>query len=353
MPIEINDTGYIASCLSMAESSLQDAAGALNHIKSSAVFGKDVYLEESCQRTMNMLLQQKSRVAEVSAQFHSTCNTLKKVDQQNAAAYGKSQAVGNAVLNGAVVGAAASVVGHKAAAYTLNALRTALYRKGASQLHGFAFEVMFADRLNNGLQHQLFTRAVVDGTNETGKDIVLKRFGKEISKYELKATSSLQYAKKAIGKKVKEYGDSILVFTREMAEKCGVKDGGYTIAETKSVASTAKTASKGTLALQSIGKAAASSGVVGAVIDGGFEAVTGFSSWRKGEISSRQYLESIGKEALIGGVAGAVTGGILTGLATLGTVVAAPGLALTGGTALIAGAAIGGVVSWGLHQVLG
>lgn len=346
MGIEVSDSDYVSSYILRSESCVKQAIAALNVAKITFMVARDFTSANMCSTIVDKLATQRTKLSNVSDEFINTKSMLNSVDRNNLTVYDDASGSIRNVGTGVGIGALSSVAGHAASSFTTNALKTALYRKGASQLHGFAFEVMFADKLNNGLGHRLFTKAIVDGSNKPGSDVIVTRFGKVIQRYELKATGSKYYAQKALSKTNSVYADSMLVFTDEMAGEVGGNAGGFTLATTKKTASVAKTASKTTLALKSIGRSAAASGIVGAVIDGGVEAVTKFSSWKNGEITGKQYLSGIGKEVAIGGAAGIVTGAILAGTAVAG-------ITLTGGTALVAGAIIGGAANWGLHKLFG
>lgn len=346
MSIEMSGSDYVNTYLKNSSTCVKNAITALNSAKTTFTLAGDTTSAYKCSTMVNKLTAQKTKLNNAASDFEATKATLEYVDRHNTTTYDSSTGDIKNAGAGVAIGTLSSVVGHAAASGSLNALKTAIYRKGASQLHGFAFEVMFADKLNSGLGHRLFTKAIVDGSNKTGSDVVVKRFGKIIERYELKATGTKSYAKKALSKANSAYKDSIIVFTDEMAKEVGGKSGGYTLSATKSTATAAKTYSKATLALKSIGKSAASSGVVGAVVDGGLEAVTKFSAWKSGKITGKQYLGGIAKEAAIGGATGAITGAVLA-------TAAVAGITLTGGTALIAGAVIGGVANWGLHKLFG
>lgn len=346
MSIEMSGSDYVNTYLKNSSAYVKNAITALNSAKTTFNLAGDTTSAYKCSTVINKLNTQKTKLNNVASDFEATKATLEYVDRHNTTTYDSSTGDIKNAGAGVAIGTLSSVFGHAAASGSLNALKTAIYRKGASQLHGFAFEVMFADKLNSGLGHKLFTKAIVDGSNKTGSDVIVTRFGKIIEKYELKATGTKSYAKKALSKANSAYKDSTIVFTDEMAKEVGGKSGGYTLSATKSTATAAKTYSKATLALKSIGKSAASSGVVGAVVDGGLEAVTKFSSWKSGKITSKQYFGGIAKEAAIGGAAGAITGAVLA-------TAAVAGITLTGGTALIAGAVIGGVANWGLHKLFG
>lgn len=344
MNIEVSDSDYVSVYIKNSSTCVENAITALNLVKSTFASVGDTTSAYKCSVLVDKLIKQETEINSVAGDFTATKEILKYVDYHNIPAYSQSTNAIENVESGVGIGALASVLGHATASNSLNALKTAIYRKGASQLHGFAFEVMFADKLNNGLGHRLFTKAIVDGSNKTGSDVIVKRFGKVIERYELKATGTKSYARKALSKANSAYKDSIIVFTDEMAKEVGGKSGGYKLSATKATATAAKTTSKATLALKAIGKSAASAGVVGAVVDGGLEAITKFSDWNSGKITPEQYFASIGKEAAIGGAAGVITGAVLTTAAVLG-------VTLTGGTALIAGAVIGGVANWGLHKL--
>ena len=349
MSIEVGNLDYVGAYIADSNANIQVAIQAINSAKTMFMLADDKASAHKCSEIVSGLKIHQSTLNNVSREFEKTKNTLLSIDKEriapnidkNNTTANNSDSVRNIGL-GVGVGALASLVGNAAASSSLNALKTAIYRKSASQLHGFAFEVMFANKLNNGLGHRLFTKAIVDGSNTPGSDVIVTRFGKVLERYELKATSSKAYAKKALSNSA--YKDSTLIFTSEMAEEVGGKSGKYTLAATKKTASVAKSSSKAALAVKSIAKSAAASGVVGAVVDGGIEAVSKFSDWKSGEISSKEYLSGIGKEVAIGGVAGAITGAVLTGAAVAG-------VTLTGGLALVAGATIGGLVSWGLHKL--
>lgn len=346
MSIEMSGSDYVNAYIKNSSMCVKNAITALNSVKTTFTLAGDTTSAYKCSTLVNKLTTQKTKLNNVSSDFEVTKATFDYVDRHNTTTYNSSTGEIKNAGAGVAIGTLSSVFGHAAASNSLNALKTALYRKGASQLHGFAFEVMFADKLNNGLAHKLFTKAIVDGSNKPGSDVIVKRFGKIIKTYELKATGTKAYARKAISKTNSVYKGSILVFTDEMAKEVGGKSGGYTLSATKSTATAAKTYSKATLALKSIGKSAASSGVVGAVVDGGLEAVTKFSAWKSGKITGKQYLGGVAKEAAIGGAAGAITGAVLA-------TAAVAGITLTGGTALIVGAVIGGVANWGLHKLFG
>ena len=346
MGIELSDSDYVNTYIKNSSAYIKNAITALNSAKATFTLAGDTASANKCITLVNKLITHKTKLNNVCNDFLATKTTLDYVDRHNTTTYDTSTGEIKNAGAGMAIGTISSVLGHAAASNSLNAFKTALYRKGASQLHGFAFEVMFANKLNNGLGHKLFTKAIVDGSNKPGSDVVVKRFGQIIERYELKATGTKEYAKKALSKANSVYKDSTLVFTDEMAKEVGGISGGYTLSATKSTATVAKTYSKANLALKSIGKSAASSGVVGAVVDGGLEAVTKFSAWKCGKIAGKQYFGGIAKEAAIGGAAGVVTGAVLT-------TAAVAGITLTGGTALIAGAVIGGVVNWGLHKLFG
>lgn len=346
MSIEIKNSDYVSSYITNSNANIQAAIQAINSAKVTFMVAGDNTSAYTCSAIINNLSNHKSNLSSVSGEFEKTKATLLNVDKNNTSTYDHDSGEIKNVGVGMGLGALSSVAGHAASSTSINALKTALYRKGASQLHGFAFEVMFADKLNNGLGHKLFTKAIVDGSNKTGSDVIVTRFGKVLEQYELKATGSKAYAKKALSKANSAYKDSTIIFTDEMASEIGGNAGGYTLAATKSTASAAKSSSKAALALKSIGKSAAASGVVGAVVDGGMEAVTKFADWKSGKISGKQYLTGIGKEAAIGGTAGVITGTVLA-------TAAVAGVTLTGGTALIAGAVIGGIANWGLHKLFG
>lgn len=346
MSIEMSGSDYVNAYIKNSSTCVKNAITALNSAKATFMLAGDTTSTYKCSTFVNKLITQKTKLNNVASDFEATKATLDYVDRHNTTTYDSSTGEFKNAGAGVALGILSSVFGHAAASNSLNALKTALYRKGASQLHGFAFEVMFADKLNNGLAHKLFTKAIVDGSNKTGSDVIVKRFGKIIETYELKATGTKAYAMKALSKANSIYKGSILIFTDEMAKEVGGRSGGYTLSATKSTATAAKTYSKATLALKSIGKSAVSSGVAGAVVDGGLEAVTKFSAWKSGKITGKQYLGGVAKGAAIGGTAGAITGVVLA-------TVAAAGVTLTGGTALIAGAVIGGVANWGLHKFFG
>lgn len=346
MGIEVSDSDYVSSYILNSKSCVNSAIAALTIAKTTFILAGDSASANVYSTIVEKLSTQKTKLSNVSDEFINTKSMLNSADRNNITTYDDASGSIKNVGTGVGIGVLSSVAGHTASSFTTNALKTALYRKGASKLHGFAFEVMFADKLNNGLGHRLFTKAIVDGSNKPGSDVIVTRFGKVIGQYELKATGSKYYAQKALSKADSVYANSTIVFTDEMASEVGGNAGGYTLAATKNTATVAKTVSKTTLALKSIGRSAAASGIVGAVVDGGVEAVTKFSSWKNGEITGKQYLSGIGKETAIGGAAGVITGAALAGAAVAG-------ITLTGGTALVVGAIIGGVANWGLHKLFG
>lgn len=350
MSIGVSDSDYVSFYITNSGTCVENAVSALRSAESAFTLGMDSASAYKCATIINSLSNQARTLHSISSEFENTKEKLNSVDRSSSNTFNKTfDSLGN-FGSGSVFGSASAIVGHSASSFSLNALNTFKYRGNASQLHGFAHEVMFADKYNYSLGRELFTKATYKGLkNESGKDVVIKKFGNIVGKpNELKTTKSVSYAKDAIKNNAPggKYAGSKLLFDKEMAEQVNGNTTGISYSSAKSVANAAKTTSPATLALKTIGKSAASAGVVGAVIDGGIEAVTKFSDWKSGKITGKQYFSGIAKEAAIGGAAGAITGAALATAAVLG-------VTLTGGTALLAGAVIGGIANWGLHKLFG
>lgn len=342
--ISVSESDEVKFYLNASKASVGEAISALNSANLIFLTSGNAAGSLRCTDAAKRLASCKVRLNDAASSFEETTQTLKQVDRSYDPFYVRAAIWGRDAIKGSLDGMFSSVVGHSAASVSLNAWRSALYRKKAAQLHGFAFEVMYADKLNMGLNHKLFTKAVVDGSNKTGSDVLLKKGEKVLEVFELKATKLKEYAKKAIDKLNGAYKGKTLVFTDEMAKETGQKAGGISYGETREVANAALSNSKEVLKKSAVVKSAAASGAVSAVLSGGIEAVANLGLLLNQEITGKEYLNTVGKETLIGGMTGAITGAALTGLTVAG-------VALTGGTAMAFGIGIGCATNWGLHWV--
>lgn len=339
--ISVSESDDVRFYLNASKASVGEAISALNSANLIFLTSGNAADSLRCTDAAKQLTSCKIRLNDATSSFEETTQTLKRVDKSYDPFYVGAVVLGRNAIKGSLDGMFSSIVGHSAASVPLNALKTALYRKKASQLHGFAFEVMYADKLNMGLNHKLFTKAVVDGSNTTGSDVVLKKGAEILEVFELKSTKLKQYAKKAIDKLKGAYKGKTLVFTDEMAKETGQKAGGISYGETRGVANAALSNSKEALKKSAVVKSVAASGAVSAVLSGGIEAVANLGPLLNQEITGKEYWNIVGKETLIGGMTGAITGAALTGTAI--------GVTLTGGTAMAIGIGVGCVANWGLH----
>ncbi len=354
MSIGMPGSDSMSVYLCNAKSYLENAMNTIGKIEQVFSESDKFFLSEQCSSVNNELNTSNTLLSEVVCEFSNTKEIIEATDDYNAAQY-ESAAESSGVdagtaVKGSVVGVAGAMAGHSAARTTINAFITKGYRGAASQLHGFAFEVMYADKLNYSLQHKLFTKAVVDGSNTPGRDVVLTSFGKAYKQFELKAYKNSSQLKHVLKKNSSQYANSTVVTTKEMAKSAGVKSSGISRAKVMKTTDAAVNSSKAALAVKSIGKSALGGGVAGAVIEGGISAVSGFSQWKSGEITSKEYLSSIGKSVAKGAFTGAVAGAASTAV-LMG--VAAAGITLSGGGALLVGAAAGAVAATVAEKAIG
>lgn len=341
MPIEMPEYDGLSVHIANSCCHLQNAVTVLFRIRADLALSGDRNRESECNTLIRNIEDQQAVLAGVSREFSATRAKLTAVDKGLRPHYDpENNRLTQTVTSGAGIGALSSVVGHAVSSVPVNAALTIKYRHNARQLHGFMLEVMLTDKLNYGLQHKLFTKAKFPGTNVTGQDVVVTRFGKQITQFETKAYKDVSRLKRIM--RQGKYQGSVIATTSEAAAETGAYDCRISRNRLMNVTNYARTHSTAALRFKAIGRSAAAGGAVGGVIDGGIAAVSNFSAWKSKQITSKQYFSSIGKEAAIGAATGALTSAILT----------VAGVTLTGGTALIAGAVIGGTINGLLHTWL-
>lgn len=339
MIIGVPESARSIPSLTAAKKQLELAISSLNNQCKLFSDVSDADNNASCKSIKELLQNEYDRLCSVENEILSSQQYLKSVDNGSATPSDRET-----IITGATAGAGATIAGHFVSTNTISAFITKGYRGGARQIHGFAHEVIFSQTQSWKLSN-LFKTAIVDGSNKTGSDVIVK--GLKTETWELKATKSTQYMKNAA--KSSKYAGSKVAGTSEIAAETGCTSSGVKYSTTLKVGAEAQAKSGFSLALKSLGKSAASGGIAGAVIGGGIEAASKYSAWKNGEITGKEYAKGIAKEAAIEGVAGATGAAVATGVAlAVGGTVALPAVAVVG-----IGVVVGGAVSWGLHKLFG
>lgn len=211
----------------------------------------------------------------------------------------------------------------------------AFRRAGHSKnLKGVVHEVMAKDcynanpkRILDGTKAQL-----TKSTTAVRDDIVIMKDGSVVGRWQLKDTA------KSINQTIRQvkdghYAGTMLKGTEETAKAYGeaVKNGAQVTQKMGSTgifsADTARIATKtigtaaGKLTGQALGRLAASSGAVGAVISGGVEVIGSARKLAKGQISAKEFTVSVARETAGGGLSAAggslAATAVATGVATV------------------------------------
>ena len=233
-------------------------------------------------------------------------------------------------------------------------------------LKGIVHETMFKNSYNISPARILDGKEAVLSKSATAvrDDVLIKQGGKIVERFQLKDTpASIEKTVKQVTEK--HYAGTNLVGTKETAKAYNaVKNSaksGKTITQNMtsskiSSTDTARVAAKtigtnaGKLTANAVGKAAASSGAVGAAVSAGVEVISSGVKLANGDISGEEFVGNVAKETVGGGLAAA--GGsaaatvVATGAATALAATTAPvwvPAAIGIGAAVAVGSAIKGI----------
>jgi hypothetical protein len=223
-------------------------------------------------------------------------------------------------------------------AYEAKVVLEAFNRCGRNpNLKGVVHEVLARDLINSNPQNIVSgTKCVLTASPRALRDdLLLKQGAKVVGRMQLKDTagSIRQTVRQTADHK---YARTLLMGTKETAEayaqeaaKTGLKVTQKMHSTGISSSDTARIANKvlgKVSSAQSLGTAAKGSGIAGAVLGAGIEAVTSAKELKEGKITPREYAGRVAKEGVKGGVTAAAATAA-SSFASAGAVAAVAGIA--------------------------
>lgn len=200
-------------------------------------------------------------------------------------------------------------------------------------LKGVVHETMYKNAFNMSPGRILDGKKAVlsKSTTAVRDDVLIKQGGKIVERMQLKDTPAS--ISKTFNQVVeKHYAGTKLIGTKETTEaystivKNAAKNGktvtqkmtssNISSADTSRVAAKTIGTSAGKLTVQSVGKVAASSGVVGGAISGGIEVISSGIKLANGDIDGGEFVGNVAKETVGGGLAAAGGSAAATVVAT-------------------------------------
>lgn len=235
------------------------------------------------------------------------------------------------------------------------------------QIKGIIHEVIKKDAYNANPK-RLFdgTKAVLSkSTTAVRDDILIKKGTKIVGRMQLKDTSksipqTIKQVKSGHYRGTQLMGTNETVAAYEKAVSAAAKKGtqitqkmkssGISSSDTSRIAVKTIGASAGKVSARMVGKAAASSGAVGAAVSSGIEVCTSGSKYYKGEITGKEFAENVAKETVGGGLAAAAGSAAATlvasGTATILAATSVP-VIIPAAAGFAAAIAVGGIVKKG------